>query len=96
MEGVKYKDNDLLLSEGDKLFLYTDGVPEAMNEDDEMYNVDRMIEALNEHKKESPEEILKGVQYSVSQFVGNADQFDDLTMLCLEYKGGAVQEPDQI
>ena len=96
MEGVKYKDNDLLLSEGDKLFLYTDGVPEAMNEDDEMYNVDRMVEALNEHKKESPEEILKGVQYSVSQFVGNADQFDDLTMLCLEYKGGAVQEPDQI
>ena len=89
MDGVKYKGYDLQLLPGDKLFLYTDGVPEATDEDDEMFGTQRMLTALNEHRSESPDCILAGMRGAVDSFVGGAEQFDDLTMLCLEYKGKA-------
>jgi hypothetical protein len=72
---------------GDKIFVYTDGVPEATNANEELFGTDRMIEALNVNAGASPEEILGNVRTSVDRFVGNAEQFDDLTMLCLEYRG---------
>ena len=84
--GAKYKDYEIRLKQGDKLFLYTDGLPEATNGEGEMFTVDRMIEALNEYKEGSPQEILGGVRSSVNEFVGDAPQFDDLTMLCFELK----------
>ena len=76
-----------MLNRGSKLFLYTDGVPEATNGDNAMFGTDRMLAALNENADASPEEILAGVRRTISGFVGAAEQFDDLTMLCLEYKG---------
>lgn len=85
-EGVRYREYDLELQPGDKLFLYTDGVPEATNEQQELFGTDRMLEALSSHNG-SPAEVLCGVQDSVNEFVASAEQFDDLTMLCLEYKG---------
>ena len=87
MEGVHYKEYELQMEPGDKIFVYTDGVPEAINENDEMFGVGRMIEALNSCKDDSPEDILPKMRMAVDEFAGNAEQFDDMTMMCLEYKG---------
>ncbi len=84
MPGVVYKDFEIELGKNDKLFIYTDGVPEATDKDNNMYTMDRMLKALNEHRTESPKDILEGIKESVNEFVGDAPQFDDLTMLCLE------------
>ena len=82
-EGVKYKNNHHQLHDGDILFLYTDGLPEASNSKGKMLDFDRMLEALNQHKSESPQGIVDGVRHYVSKFVGKAPQFDDLTILCV-------------
>ena len=88
MDGIRYTDEEYHLEPGDSLFLYTDGVPEASSSDDSMYTTDRMTEALNGTAPDaSPEEILDEVKKSVDEFVGDAPQFDDLTMLGLVYKG---------
>ena len=87
MEGMKYKEYEIQLSPGDKLFVYTDGVPEANDPDGNMFEVKRMIDALNEDPDASPAQILGAVRGEISKFVREAEQFDDLTMLCLEYKG---------
>ena len=87
MEGIQYKEYELDIEPGSKLFVYTDGVPEATNKDDKLFGTDRMVEALNESPDDKPEDILKNVRASVDRFVEDAEQFDDLTMLCLEYRG---------
>ena len=87
MNGLKYKAYELQLSPGDKLFVYTDGVPEATDSDEEMFGTERMLTALNSSQDDAPNEILKCMQEAVDTFVAGAEQFDDLTMLCLEYRG---------
>ncbi|MBR1709117.1 MAG: serine/threonine-protein phosphatase, partial [Clostridia bacterium] len=87
MEGVRYREYEIQLDPGAKVFVYTDGVPEATNADKELFGTDRMIEALNEKPDIAPQEVLKNVRAHVDDFVKDAEQFDDLTMLCLEYKG---------
>ena len=82
-----YHDLEYDLSPGDAVFIYTDGVPEASDKSRSMYGTDRMIEALNAHKKDSPEGLLKHIRESIDAFVGDADQFDDLTMMSFVYKG---------
>ena len=86
MAGMKYRDFMLQLNPGDKLFLYTDGVPEASNANNQMLTIDGMLQALNADAAGSPQEILQTVWDKVNQFVADAPQFDDLTMLCLERK----------
>ena len=88
MDGMKYKEYEVQLSPGAKLFVYTDGVPEATNKDNELFGTERMLAALNENTGVSPETVLQNVRAAVDDFVKNAEQFDDLTMLCMEYKGG--------
>ena len=87
MEGLKYQEYELMLEPGAKLFLYTDGVPEATNSETQQFGTDRMVKALNQDPDSSPRQILKNVRQSVDDFVKEAEQFDDLTMLCLEYNG---------
>ena len=87
MSGIKYNEYEIQLTPGSRLFLYTDGVPEAANGNGVQFGVERMIEALNEDTSVSPEEIIKNVRKSVDGFVRDAEQFDDITMLCVEYKG---------
>ena len=87
MEGLRYREYELRLQPGDKLFLYTDGVPEATDDSQELFGMKRMLAALCQHAGDSPQDILYGVRAAVDAFVGDAEQFDDLTMLCLEYKG---------
>ena len=88
MEDMRYKEYTITMTPGSKLFLYTDGVPEATNEENEMFGTGRMIAALNEDANALPEDILASVRRAVDRFTGEAEQFDDLTMLCVEYKGG--------
>ena len=87
MENVKYREYEMQLDPGAKLFVYTDGVPEATNADKELFGTQRMMDALNAEPDAAPQEVLKNVRASVDAFVKDAEQFDDLTMLCLEYKG---------
>lgn len=87
MEGMKYREYEIQLDPGDKLFLYTDGVPEATDADEKLFGTERMLNALNAVKDETPQGVLEGVRRAVDDFVKAAEQFDDLTMLCVEYKG---------
>ena len=86
MAGLKYKEYSVEMKPGSKLFLYTDGVPEATDSENQLFGTERMVAALNEKSDGSPREILKTVRNSVDAFVKDAEQFDDLTMLCLEFK----------
>lgn len=81
MEGIKFPEYELKLGKGDKLFLYTDGVPEAMNASQEMFGTERMLQALNTQSDAEPERVLANVKDAIEEFVGEAPQFDDLTML---------------
>ncbi|MBQ3405335.1 MAG: PP2C family protein-serine/threonine phosphatase, partial [Oscillospiraceae bacterium] len=94
MQGIKHKNFEFTLSPGDKLFLYTDGVPEATDSDNNMFTLERTVDALNRYREGTPKDILDGIRKSVDEFVGDAAQFDDLTMLCLELKepGGEPSE----
>ena len=90
MDGVRYRDYEIRLEPGDQLFVYTDGVPEATDAENRAFGNQRMLEALNRRPVASPAERLKDVRQAVDAFVGTAEQFDDLTMLCLEYRGAGV------
>jgi sigma-B regulation protein RsbU (phosphoserine phosphatase) len=87
LETARYKDYELTLEPGSKLFLYTDGVPEATDGKEEQFGTERMIEALNSDPDADPEHILANMRKAVNKFVNGAEQFDDLTMMCFEYKG---------
>ena len=87
LEGARYSAYELIFAPGDKLFLYTDGIPEAAKEDNEMFGSQRMLDALNMEPYAAPRQILRNVRKEVSRFVTDAEQFDDMTMLCFEYKG---------
>ena len=85
---AKIPDYELKLEPGDAIFEYTDGVPEANNTEEEMYGIERLEATLNDIGNKSPEDIINGVRESVNEFANGAEQFDDLTMICLEYKKG--------
>ena len=82
MEGIRYREYTLPQQPGSRFFVYTDGVPEATDANQQMYGPDRMLEALRTAETRDPQTILEAVKSSVSAFVGDAEQFDDLTMLC--------------
>ena len=87
MENIRYHEYDLEFSPGSKIFLYTDGIPEATDAGNRMFGMDRLLNTLNEAPDDDPEQLLRNVRAAVDRFVNGAEQFDDLTMLCMEYKG---------
>ena len=87
MDMAKFTDYEIKLEPGSKIFLYTDGVPEATRNDKKMYGLDRMIKTLSLNKNLNPENLIRIVREDVDEFVEDADQFDDITMLCVHYKG---------
>ena len=87
MEGAKYADHEFELHPGDSLFVYTDGVAEATDSSNELYGTDRMLEALNREPDEAPGKIIANVNEGINEFVKDAEQFDDITMLCFRYFG---------
>ena len=92
MEGVRYRAGELTLSPGDRLFLYTDGVPEATNTENKLYGEDRLITFMNQNATVDAVTLLPALKSNIDEFVGEAPQFDDITMLMFDYKpkeGGA-------
>ena len=92
MEGIQFQEHEFELQPGDSLFVYTDGVAEAMDAAGNFYGTQRLLEVLNTHPDGSPKEMLESVRVSVDTFVGEAPQFDDITMLCMKYFG-MIQYP---
>ena len=92
MKGMKYRTTTLQLTPGSKVFVYTDGVPEATNKENELYGTGRMINALNRDPEADVRTILENVKEDVDGFVKDAEQFDDLTMLCLQYDGSSQEQ----
>lgn len=88
MEGMKYRRNEFFLSSGDEIYLYTDGVTEATDSENRLYGEERLVRFLNTLHGLSGEEICHAVKADVADFVGDAPQFDDITMLYLKYNGG--------
>ena len=88
MDGVRYREYEILMEPGAKLFVYTDGLAEAVNGETEQFGAERAIAALRGREDGSPKELLGVVNAAVAAFVGDAPQFDDLTMMCVEYRGG--------
>ena len=89
MPDILYKEYELLLKPGAKLFVYTDGVPEASNDKQEFFGIERVVSALNQDVDGTPQSILETVHNAVNEFAAGAPQFDDLTMMCLQYNGMA-------
>lgn len=85
MENMKYQSGRIQLSPGDKIFQYTDGVTEATNAEHELYGMQRLTDILVKNTDKPPAELLPAVKADIDLFVGDAPQFDDITMLCVEY-----------
>ena len=94
MEDMRFKGYELQLEPGDKLFVYTDGVPEAINEASEQFGTDNMLRSLNAGKVLSVKDMLVLVRKRIKAFVGDADQFDDITMLGFEFKKYTEKKPN--
>ena len=88
IEDLPFREHTFELRPGDSLFVYTDGVAEATDSNDELYGSERMLNALNRDPQAAPEELLQTVRADIDDFVGDADQFDDITMMSFKYKGG--------
>lgn len=87
MKDLKYKEYELQLKPGSTLFIYTDGVPEAADPDKQLFGTGRMIEALNIDPDAAPEQVIRNVRMRTDEFVKDAEQFDDMTMMCVLYRG---------
>ena len=87
LSGAKFKGNELELRKGDTIYLYTDGVTEAHDENEEMFGEERLLKVLNENQDLSAEELDGHVRSKVAEFVGDTEQYDDITTLCFRYLG---------
>ena len=87
MENMKFNEHEFEMHKGDTLFVYTDGVAEATNANNELYGTDRMLDALNRNPQATPAELLENIKNDIDEFVQGAQQFDDITMLALKYIG---------
>ncbi len=85
-DGMAYRHGEMRLSPGDRIFLYTDGATDAMNTDEQLYGMERLGEALKANAEKNPRKLLDAIKNDIDIFEGTADQFDDITMLAMEYK----------
>ena len=87
MPGIRYREHTFRLDPGDQLFVYTDGVPEAVNQDEEPFGTERMLDVLNRNRDAGSKELLVRVKEEIDAFAGDVPQFDDTTMLGFRYNG---------
>lgn len=92
MEGIRYKKNEFQLEPGDEIFLYTDGVTEATDKYEALYSEERLQNFMNSIRNADCEILCRMIRSDIDRFVGTAPQFDDITMLSLQYKGGPEYE----
>lgn len=86
-EGMRYTQTTIRLLPGDTLFQYSDGVTEANDEQGNLYGEDRLEAFVNRHREQMPEELTASVWEDIRSLQGQAEQFDDITMLALRYNG---------
>ena len=95
IDTVRFHEHPFDIRPGDTLFVYTDGVMEAVNITKEQFGAERLLAALNNRPDDIPEQKIRQVQAALDEFTKGAEQFDDITMLCLKYLGspenGAVR-----
>ena len=91
LPGINFKEHEFRLNPGDSLYVYTDGVTEATRSDDVLFGIDRMLEALNKNPDADPKTMLENVRSDIDLFVGDAPQFDDITMLGFKYLGSGKE-----
>ena len=96
MPGMAFREHSFELHPGDTFFVYTDGVVEATNARDEMFNTDRMLAALNRDPAAGPQALLQNVKDAIDDFVGVAPQFDDITMMCVHYSGPEAKKMKEL
>ena len=87
MEGMTFRQTEFDLQPGDSIFVYTDGVTEATNKDEQLFGEERLNEALNRNAGLKPGALLPEITKEIDEFVGEAPQFDDITMLGMIYYG---------
>lgn len=92
MPGVPFEEHEIEIKPGDRVFVYTDGLPEARNSDKEFFGTDRMLDVLNKDPYAKGHALLTAMINEMSSFVGNAEQFDDVTMLIFDYYGSDDKE----
>lgn len=90
IEGMKFREHSFMLNPGDSVFVYTDGVTEATNAREELFGTGRLTDALNINPEAAPDETLSNVLGRINAFVAGAEQFDDITMMCLRYNGNQM------
>ena len=95
MEGMRFRQHSFELHPGDRLFVYTDGVPEATNAESELFGNERMLDVLNSQPDRKPHALLETMKREIDVFVGEAPQFDDITMLCLDYFGPDREQKEE-
>ena len=87
MEGMRFKQSEFHLDPGDMVFMYTDGATEATNAENQLFGEQRLTDALNRHLDLEPKDLLPAMRKEIDAFVADAPQFDDLTMLCMTFRG---------
>ena len=87
MEDIEFIEDTVQLNHGDRIFLYTDGVPEAKNAAAARFGTDKMLEILNSHTDDDLATLLKEMKQQIDDFTGEMDPFDDVTMMCINYTG---------
>ena len=92
LPGMKYQEHSVTLKPGDRLFVYTDGVTEATNKDNELFGEDRLLASITDKQHLSSKEILEEIRKDIATFEGDAPQFDDITMLELVLKDLSIKE----
>ena len=96
MEGINYREYELQLEPESRIFVYSDGLAEANNSEEKLFGLDRTLAALNGVPDADAEETLDAVRRAVDAFVGDAAQFDDLTMMCIVYHGAEHAQVPEI
>lgn len=87
MPGMQYQEYEIWMHKGDSIYVYSDGAPDAVNAEEEQFERERLLASLNRIPGASPSELLGQVKGDIDWFVGEAAQFDDITMLCMRYCG---------
>lgn len=87
MPGMQYQEYEIWMHKGDSIYVYSDGAPDAVNAEEEQFERERLLASLNRIPRASPSELLGQVKGDIDRFVGEAAQFDDITMLCMRYCG---------
>ena len=92
IDNSTYSTYELKLEKGNRIFVYTDGVTDAVNDKKERFGEERLLQALNDKPHASVRELLTHMKEKIDAFVQDAPQFDDITMLALQYNGGSMME----